>query len=195
MYPRKNLAALLRATVLLVRELPELRVRLVGDGPERASLERLTRELSLESRVTFLGHVRLSALAAEYAACTVFCLPSLQEGFGLVFVEAMAAGKPIVALAASSTPELITDGVHGRLVPPGNDAALAGALRQLLDNPSLRQRVADANRTRAREFTIDHMTQQFIEAVRPLVPHAPGSRPGSAPSWRSASDSRFPTPS
>ncbi|MBI4421511.1 MAG: glycosyltransferase family 4 protein [Gemmatimonadetes bacterium] len=178
MYPRKNLAALIRATALLARDVPNVRVRLVGDGPQRGTLERLSRVLGLEGTITFLGHVPFATLAAEYAACTLFCLPTLQEGFGLVFAEAMAAGKPVVALAASSTPELVTDGEHGYLVPPGDDAALAAALHRLLTDPGAAERMGRAGRARVGALSLDHMAQQFLDAVEPLVSRTPGVAPG-----------------
>jgi glycosyltransferase involved in cell wall biosynthesis len=168
-YPRKNVAALLRAAASLQEDLPRLRIRIVGDGPERSRLETLTDRLGLRPAVTFLGHVPFTTLADEYAACTVFCLPSLQEGFGLVFVEAMAAGKAIVALAAGAVPELVVDGVNGLLAPPHDDAALATALRRALTDSPLRARMAETNRTRAKQFSASRMADHFLEAVMPLV--------------------------
>src|SRR6185436_5310793 len=99
----------------------------------------------------------------------VFCLPTLQEGFGLVFVEAMAAGKPVVALKAGPVPELVQDGINGVLAAPGDDAALAAALRGLLADGAARQRMADANRHRAREFTARKMAERFLAALKGIT--------------------------
>ena len=85
----------------------------------------LWRELHLEDTVRWLGDVTASQLAAEYNRADVFSLPSIQEGFGIVFLEAMAAGKPIVATRAAAVPEVVR---HGLLVEPENHDALADAL-------------------------------------------------------------------
>src|SRR6266849_4954220 len=84
-FPRKRLALLLRAANLLRRQIPELRVRVVGGGPEAGSLLRLWRELHLEQVVTFVGEASRGELAREYNRADMFCLPSVQEGFGIVF--------------------------------------------------------------------------------------------------------------
>ena len=95
-------------------------------------LERLSRDLKLESRVFFLGPVEDDAVAAWYAACDVFVLPSVTraEAFGLVQLEAMARGKPVISTRlATGVPWVNVDGVTGIVVPPGDSAALAAALR------------------------------------------------------------------
>src|SRR6185295_8238776 len=99
-------------------------VRIVGGGLEAISLRRLWRGLHLEETVSWLGDVTAGQLAAEYNGADVFCLPSVQEGFGIVFLEALAAGKPIVAARAAAVPEVVR---HGLLVEPENDDALADA--------------------------------------------------------------------
>ena len=85
-------------------------------------LHRLSDELRLDGTVTWLGDVSRAALVAEYNRASVFCLPSVQEGFGIVLLEAMAAGKPIVASHAAAIPEVVP---HGMLVQPDNPEALA----------------------------------------------------------------------
>jgi glycosyltransferase involved in cell wall biosynthesis len=170
LYPRKNHAALLRATALLGPRVPGLRVRIAGDGQERGRLARLARELKVLDRVEFLGQVSFDTLVGEYAACDVFCLPTLQEGFGIVFAEAMASGKPVVACAAGATSELILDGENGLLAPPGDDAALADALGRLAEDASLRARMGDLNRVEAgRRFGLAPATRRFLDAVGMLA--------------------------
>ena len=173
LYPRKNHAGLLRATALLAPRHPGLRVRIIGDGQERGRLVRLARALQVTDRVEFLGQVPFDTLVGEYAACDIFCLPTLQEGFGIVFAEAMASGKPVVACAAGATPELITDGANGLLVPPGDDAALAGALARLARDEPLRARMGALGRAEAgRRFGLEPATLRFLEAVRATAPAA-----------------------
>lgn len=128
-----------------IAELPEALFLLAGDGPERGRLEDRVAKLGIGDRVRFLG--RREDVPQLLAACDVFCLPSLYEGSSLAVLEAMAAGIAIVSSAIGGTEELIEDGRGGLLVPPGDATALAAALRRLLGDPELRERLA----TRARE--------------------------------------------
>lgn len=148
-YRRKRTADLLRAIALLPPHLGDARVRIVGDGPELPRLRRLAGALRIAHRVDFLGRIDEVALAREYATAHCFCHPSVQEAFGIVVVEAMAAGLPVVAARAAAVPELVQDGATGRLVEPRDPAALAAALAQLLDDEPLRRSMGTAGRSRA----------------------------------------------
>jgi glycosyltransferase involved in cell wall biosynthesis len=140
-------------------------LRVVGDGPGLSRLRRLARRLALAERVEFLGHVPLARLAAEYARASLFCLPSRQEGFGIVFLEAMAAGLPIVAARAAAVEELLGDGESAVLVPPGDEAALAAALDALLGDAPLRQRLGAAGRRRVERYDAPIVARRFLEAI------------------------------
>ncbi|MEP6768407.1 MAG: glycosyltransferase family 4 protein [Acidobacteriota bacterium] len=162
LYPRKDVATLLDA----VSRLPSpARLTVVGTGPERRRLERRARELGLAGRAAFLGHVPFERLASEYGRASVFCLPSRQEGFGIVFLEAMAAGLPIVAARAAAVPELVVDGESGILVPPGDAEALAAALGRLLSDPAERKRLSERGRHRVRSYDAPLVARLFLEAV------------------------------
>ena len=137
-YPRKRLALFLRAAHLLRRQIPELRIRVVGGGPEAASLLRLWRELRLEPIVTWVGEAPRHELARDYNRADLFCLPSVQDGFGIAFLEAMAAGKPIVAARAAAVPEVVR---HGVLVEPENAEALADGIWRLWRASILRKTI------------------------------------------------------
>lgn len=162
MYPRKSLDVLVRATALLPERWRAARVRVAGVGPERERWQALARALGLAGRVTFLGHVARAQLAAEYRGCAIFCHPSRQEGFGIVFLEAMAAGKPIVACRSAAVPEVVLDGQTGLLVAPGDPAALAGALTSLLDDHSLRQRLGEAGRRVVERYDAPRVAREFV---------------------------------
>src|SRR5207302_3133370 len=103
-------------------------LRIAGTGPERARLEHLAQTLELTDRVHFLGHLPFAALVAEYRNATIFALPTEQEGFGIVFLEAMASSLPIVATRVAAVPEVVSDGVTGLLVDPGDESTLAQTL-------------------------------------------------------------------
>jgi glycosyltransferase involved in cell wall biosynthesis len=165
LYPRKDVATLLKAVTRLPND---VRLRVVGIGPERARLEQLSRDLGLGGRVAFLGHVAFQSLAAEYRNADVFCLPSRQEGFGIVFLEAMAASLPIVAARAAAVPEIVTDGECGLLVPPGDAEALAFALDRLLDDPDERRRLGSAGGGRVLRFDAPRVAREFLEALEIL---------------------------
>jgi glycosyltransferase involved in cell wall biosynthesis len=165
MYPRKSLGTLLAAMARLRVAHPQARLRLVGQGPEEQHLRRLAARLGLGDTVAFLGHVPLPALAAEYANADVFCLPSRQEGFGIVYLEAMAAGLPVVACRSSAVPEVVADGDTGLLVPPLDPDALAVALARLADDAPLRHLLGAAGRRRATLYTPERVATAFLRTV------------------------------
>lgn len=165
MYPRKRVADLLRATAIMRGRVPGIQVRIVGRGPEWPAVSRLHTELGLGDSVTLLGDVGRERLAEEYVNATVFCLPSLQEGFGIVFLEAMAAELPVVACRVAAIPEVVQDGVTGLLVPPRDPAALAAEIERLIADPELARRLGREGRRRVLAFTPRHVAERFVSAV------------------------------
>ena len=168
MYPRKRLGDLLRAAALLRARVPGAQVRIVGNGPEREMLDRLHGELALADAAVLLGDVSRAALAEEYANADCFCLPSVQEGFGIVFLEAMAAGLPVVACRAAAIPEVVLDGRTGVLVPPRDPRALADALASLLADPARARALGAEGARGVAEFTPERVAQRFLDAVHSL---------------------------
>ncbi len=163
-YPRKRLHLLLEAAA----QLPQTQYRIVGDGPEAPKLKALCRRLRIESRVHFLGSVKQSELAREYNRADLFCLPSAQEGFGIVFLEAMAAGKPIVAARAAAVPEVIP---QGELVEPESAEALAAAIARIERDPDLRAKLSSDGFRRVKSFDSPRIAQVFLEqTMRTLSP-------------------------
>ena len=166
-YPRKRMEVLIRAASLLRDRIPPLEIRIVGSGPESAKLLALSRDLRLETVVNWLGNLDSGSLAAEYNSTDIFCLPSVQEGFGIVFLEAMAAGKPIVAARAAAVPEVVRNGL---LVEPENPEALAEAIYSLYRNPELRHSLGTAGARDVKEFEMRRVAAQFLAEVRKLTP-------------------------
>jgi len=148
---------LLRAVQRLAPSHPGLTVVLAGTGPDTGRLKALAGELGVADRLVMPGYVADAAEILE--ALDIAVLPSvLDEGFPTAAIEAQAAGLPIVASDIGGTRETLVDGVTGRLVPPGDDAALAAALAELATDAGLRQRMGAAARQRiARDFTLDGM--------------------------------------
>ncbi len=165
-YRRKNTSALLRAMPSIRAAVPNARLRIVGGGPELHRLEHERRSLGLAGSVVITGQVPdTDAVRDEYRAADVFCLPSLQEGFGIAFLEAMASGLPIVAYRSAAVPEVIPDGEAGLLVPPEDPAALSRALICLLRDPPLRQRMGEAGRRRAHQHAWEDVARRFVAAA------------------------------
>jgi glycosyltransferase involved in cell wall biosynthesis len=130
-YPRKNLDVLLRAVSILNRSSRQCELRVVGNGPMGRKWRRLVRELSIDDSVVFVGDVSQEDLAAEYVRADMFCMPSKQEGFGIVLLEAMAAGLPIVATGATAIPEVVP---HAVLVDGDRPEIWASAIAELGSN-------------------------------------------------------------
>ena len=107
-------------------------------------------------------NISRTELASEYARCDVFCLPSIQEGFGIVFLEAMASGKPIVAVRAGAAPEVVA---HGLLVKPEDDEELAAAIERLYREPSLRASLGSAGKTFVRTFDASVVGKAFMREI------------------------------
>lgn len=166
----KGLTDLLPAVATILPRHPNLRVVIVGNGPIRERLERLAQELGMHEVVVFTG--QRSDVAGVLAAGDIFVLPSFIEGLPLSMLEAMSAGKPVVAGISGGVPEVITDGVDGLLHQPGDHAGLAAALTRMIEDRELRQRIAEAGKRRAREhFSVETMIARHHDLYRRLVPH------------------------
>jgi glycosyltransferase involved in cell wall biosynthesis len=136
----------------------------VEDLEEQTPYERQIAEETAGLKATFLGKVAHAKMPMVYQATDIFVCPSVwDEPFGMVNLEAMATGLPIVATRAGGIPEVIVDGVTGLLVPPADADALTGALRGLLDDPLLRRRMGQKGLTRAQEFTWDSIAGRVKE--------------------------------
>jgi glycosyltransferase involved in cell wall biosynthesis len=160
-YPRKRVELLLEAAHILRGRIADLKIRIVGGGPEAASLHTRWRDLRLEPIVTWVGDVTRSELAREYNGADIFCLPSVQEGFGIAFLEAMAAGKPIVAARAAAVPEVVRDGI---LVEPDNAEALADGIWQLWIDPARREEIASRQQIAVERYDMRRVAGEFLNS-------------------------------
>lgn len=165
MYPRKRLEDLLTAAIPLQNRIPDVRIRIVGEGPEFARLQAQHAQLGLGETVALLGEVSRGSLAVEYAGADCFCLPSVQEGFGLVFAEAMAAGLPIVACRAAAVPEIVEDGRTGLLVSPRRPDEIAEALARLLQDHDLRKDMGAAGMRKVAAFDLIPVARRWAEVL------------------------------
>lgn len=150
---RKGQRFLLEAAAVLKNQGIAVEIRLAGDGPERAALEALASRLGLSDRVRFLGFVPEPAVFL--AAVDMVALPSLYEGLGVAALEAMAAGKPVVATRVGGLAESVIDGVTGFLVPPKDAPALAEAIAMLVRHPARAAAMGERGREHvARNFSL-----------------------------------------
>jgi glycosyltransferase involved in cell wall biosynthesis len=162
LYRRKRVDVLLRAAAALAGRIPTLEVRIVGNGPCAPALHRLARALQLDHSVTWLGGISRAELLAEYNRADLFCLPSVQEGFGIVLLEAMAAAKPIVASHAAAIPEVAP---HTVLVEPDRPEALAAAIEALYRSPETRAALGSTGVQWVERFDAPRVALRFLEAV------------------------------
>ena len=160
LHRQKGVDTLVRAVPLLPPDVP---VTLAGDGPERAALEKLAARLGVADRVRVTGFLPHRQVPELLAGAAVAVLPSRYEELGTALVEAMAAGRPVVASAVGGIPELVRDGVDGLLVPPGEPVALATAVRALLADPQLAARLGSHGRDRVAEHDWARLAARVLE--------------------------------
>ncbi|MFF2107813.1 glycosyltransferase [Rhodococcus koreensis] len=175
--PEKDHAMLLRAARMVVDELPHTRVLIIGDGPQRGALEKLTSELGLVDNVVFTGS--RSDGPALLGAVDVFVLSSYSiECFPMALLEAMAAGRPAVCTAVGGIPEMISDGITGHLVPPRDAHALAKALVRVLSDPARAREMGRAARARVEnEFSLRRSVDEAQSALEQVAGRGAGSTP------------------
>jgi glycosyltransferase involved in cell wall biosynthesis len=158
--PQKALDVFVRASAELLRENPDLRVLLAGDGPLKGELTELVHGLGVQDRLLMPGY--RSDASDVIAALDVAISSSAFEGSPLAVMEYMESARPIVATRVGGVPDLIEDGVNGLLVEAGDDAALAAAIRRMLADPEAARRMGEAARERRRrEFTVELMVRRF----------------------------------
>lgn len=158
---QKGLTYALDAMAQVMPHYPDLHYVIVGTGQQASALQAQAHRLGLAGRVHFIGwRTDVQALMAQFE---IFLAPSLWEGFGLVFLEAMGQARPIISTRVTSIPEVVANGETGLLVPPRDAFALAEAIRRLLDDPACGERMGAAGRTRLEQlFTPERMIERTL---------------------------------
>jgi phosphatidyl-myo-inositol dimannoside synthase len=159
--------ALLEIWPQLLQHHPRAVLTIAGDGDDRSRLETKMRALGIEGAVTFAGGVDDETLASLYARCRFFVMPSRDEGFGLVFLEAMRAGKPCIGGAGAAS-EIVEHGVTGLIVDSGSRSELLAAVRRLFDEPDTCARFGVAGRER---FLTEFTDRQFQARLARVFAH------------------------
>jgi glycosyltransferase involved in cell wall biosynthesis len=166
--PEKGFDVLLAAAPMVVRQHPEVRFVIVGDGPERKKLEQLTLENGLQASLFLTG--RRNDMAGVYTSLDLQVQPSLQEGLPMTILEGLAARKPIVATRVGAVEKVIADGKTGLLVPPSDAAQLAQAIMRLIEAPALRSQLANAGHELVRtKFSSERMAGAYVAAYAELL--------------------------
>lgn len=168
---RKGTDILIRAMQRVAQENPDAHLLIGGKGRSADELHALVHEQGLAGRVTFAGFIPEDEKAAHYAGADAFVLHSYHEGLGIVIQEAAAAGLPVVSTSAGGTLDVVREGETGRLVAPGDVAALSAAMLELAGDAGLRQRMGQAGQVFVRErFSVQAVAAQFMmrleEAMR-----------------------------
>jgi glycosyltransferase involved in cell wall biosynthesis len=170
--PHKGQRHLIEAARAVLPQVPDARFIIAGEGELRPALERQIKDLHLEKHVLLAGF-RPDVLSL-HRAFDIFVMSSVTEGLGTSLLDAMAAGKPIVATRAGGIPEVVADGETGILVPPRDHDALAEAIVRLLKDETLRRQMGDAGRARARAlFSAERMVQNTLNVYQRVArqPH------------------------
>ena len=162
----------LRALANLRASFPKLRCRIIGEGPERARFEALVRDLGvvIEQQVQFVGRQSRSEVAEAMRRCSVFVLPSRNEGLGCVYLEAMSCAKPVIGCRGQGIEEVIEHGKNGWLIPPDGLEELMQGLAGLLGSPETCARIGTAARqTILEKFTLSHQAEHLATIYRQAV--------------------------
>jgi phosphatidylinositol alpha-1,6-mannosyltransferase len=166
----KGADTLISALPRVLQASPDVFLVLVGEGEDRPWLEQLARDKGVSGRTRFLQNLTPDALFACYANCDIFALPSRGEGFGLVFLEAMAHGKPVIGGAHGGAPDVIEDGVTGSLVPHGDIERLSGALESLLTDPARAMEMGVRGRNRVdAAFSFKQFQSRLSQALSDVL--------------------------
>jgi colanic acid/amylovoran biosynthesis glycosyltransferase len=166
----KGLPILLQSLATLKVSYPNIRLTVVGDGPDRAELTSQVQTLQLTQQVNFVGYQSPESVRRYLQAADVFVMSSFAEGVPVVLMEAMMSGLPVVATQIAGVSELVEEGINGFLVPPSDREALCDRIQRLLADSDLRQRLGSQGKLKvAREFNIYHETQKLYQLMVPVA--------------------------
>jgi glycosyltransferase involved in cell wall biosynthesis len=149
----KGLNYLLLAIVKILKRYPNTKLEIVGDGSALEDLKALSKKLKISNSVKFFG--KLANPIPAYSRMSIFILPSILEGFGIVLLEAMAAGIPVIASNVDGIKEVVVDGESGILVPPKNSDAIADAVFKIIEQPQLASNLVEEGLLRAKLFDVN----------------------------------------
>lgn len=166
---QKKVDVTIRAYAQIRQQYPEARLTVVGQGPERENLEKLCAELGVQDGVTFRGQISNEKVLEEMAKAQFFVMPSVREGFGIVYLEAMSCGCVTVGTQGEGIADLIVNGENGFLVPPNDPGAIAGVICRCQDCPNEVQAVTKRGQEAARALTWKTNAEKYVTLFRALI--------------------------
>ena len=166
--PQKHFDTTLQAFARLQEAYPDAELTVIGQGPERAALEELCREQGVEDGVHFLGQVPNEEVLAHMARTQFFCMPSVREGFGIVYLEAMASGCITIGTEGEGIADLIETGKNGFLVPPEDPDTIAEVVDWCLTHPAEADAIARRGRADALALTWERNAAQYLQLFKEL---------------------------
>jgi glycosyltransferase involved in cell wall biosynthesis len=171
LYPVKGHKGMLQMMPTIAKACPNVTLMIVGDGPERATLETLVEQLDLREHVLFVGH--RNDVPEMLAAADMAVMPSLSEGLGVAAIEALAAGKPTVAFDTGGLREVVTDGADGRVVPAGDHGAFSEAVISLAQDPHRIKTWGERGITLTERFSVDAHVARLVQCYEEAANSSP----------------------
>ncbi|MFA5363350.1 MAG: glycosyltransferase family 4 protein [Candidatus Omnitrophota bacterium] len=168
-FQRKGLPVLIKAAAMLKPRYPSVKVYVVGKDANEPGMRKMCRDAGLEENFCFLGWLENKKVRELYGKLDMFVMPSLIEGFGLTFLEAMNAGIPVIGGDVGGTKELIRDGITGFLIPPGDCQRLCRNIILLQENPGLKQGIVARAYALAGDFSIDKMADNTLAVYDKVI--------------------------
>jgi glycosyltransferase involved in cell wall biosynthesis len=159
----KNIDVVIKAVAKVMKFYPKTKLVIAGDGPARKDLEKLAVSLGIAKNVNFLGMVKRDRLSKVYLDGDVFVTASTMETQGMVVLEAMSSGMPVVGVKKYALPDLVKDGVNGYVTRPGSDKSMADKIRTILDDHDLLKKMGNQSRKIAEKHEVGEMSKRLFE--------------------------------
>jgi glycosyltransferase involved in cell wall biosynthesis len=167
---RKGIDLILKALFSLKEDKIDVQFNIVGEGPERLNLEKMVRELGLESQVVFHGYIPHQKIGSFYRKSDIFCSMSLSESWGQVYLEAMASGLPLVVSKTNGSEGIVEDGVTGFLIAQGDVRGFATCVRKIIENEDLRsEMIKNAREKVEKEYDWALITQKYVSLYKKVL--------------------------
>ncbi|MFH1770947.1 MAG: glycosyltransferase family 4 protein [archaeon] len=169
---RKGIQYFIKAIPLIIKQVKKEKIKfmIVGDGPERDNLKQEAKKQGLQDKIIFTGNIPNAEVTKYYAACDIFAFHSLHEGFGIVLIEALSTGKPVVTTIAGGTTDIVEDGVNGFLVKPKRPKDFADRVVRLVEDEKLRQKFGENGRKKAvDQFIWSKIADKYLKTYEKII--------------------------
>ncbi|MFX1577988.1 MAG: glycosyltransferase family 4 protein, partial [Promethearchaeota archaeon] len=170
LYKLKGLEYLVKAIPIVAKNHKDVKLRIVGNGPDKSRLTKLAKTLKIEDKVIFEGLVSHTQMPKYYQGCDIFCFPTLGEPFGKAIIEAMACAKPVIASNIGGPAEIIQNEKTGLLVPPAKPKILATKITELLDDEKKTEQMgANARKTAIKRYSWEKIGEKYHQLYQILT--------------------------